>query len=131
MSAKDKKLFFVSKKNEDSFCVLLLLFTLSLNESHLSAYSNTVSGPKRIPQLVISHLYNCQDTGHLWIPLLKRREITSAPELRRKEGSFLSASQTFKTDAIRFTAGWRPGPDTLSTGFCPPAASLEKTSSGG
>lgn len=44
----------------------------------------------------------------------------------------MPSSPTFKTDAIRFTAGCRPGGlDTLSTGSCPPAASLEKTSSSG
>lgn len=86
--------------------------------------------PGRIPQLVIEDLYTCEDTGHLWIPSLKIRQISSSSELRGKEGSLLSVSQTLKTDAIRFTAGWRLWPDTLFSCFCPPAASLEKTSSG-
>lgn len=53
--------------------------------------------------------------------------MTVGPELRREEASLF---QIFKTDAIRLTAGWRLGPDTVSSGFCPPAAGLEKTSSG-
>lgn len=88
-----------------------------------------------MPQLTsASHLYCI--TVRTWAICgslyLKRREITSPPELRGKEGPFLFAcSPTFKTDAIRFTAGWRPEPDTQSTGFCPPAVILEKSSSGG
>ena len=48
--------------------------------------------PSRIPPPAISHLYNCQDTGHLWIALLKRREITSAPEAQKKRGVFFPLS---------------------------------------
>lgn len=107
------------------FRVWFILLTLSMNESHLSAYSKTISGSKCSHDITFV-LYDCQDTDHLRIPLLKMHGETSAAEFRRKEGSFLFASsETLKTDAIRFTAGWRPGPDTLSTGFCPLAARLE------
>lgn len=65
-------------------CVCLQLCFLPLFVSHLSCLlwawmsptcRPTVTqkdDPSRIPRLAISHLYNCQDTGHLWIPSLKK-----------------------------------------------------------